>query len=208
MYQIILLLICISTFCWLCICRMAPPAIPLFSHKIFQANNKENIKAPHYWQFVGIHWSAVGSHKGLIMQKAYPCHSIIILQNHTHFEIHYNDVIMSAVASQITSLTIVYSAFYWGTDERNHQSSTPLAFVRGIHRWPVNSTHKGPVTRKMFPFDDIIMSCSAILQQLLFELWFNIRMLFMFVTLGTITGATLLVPRWAPCCPHEFYYQG
>ena len=35
-------------------------------------------------------------------------------------------------------------------DERKHQSSAPPAFVRGIHRWPVNSPHKGPVTRKMF----------------------------------------------------------
>ena len=38
-----------------------------------------------------------------------------------------------------------------------HQSSASLAFVLGIHRWPVNSPHKGPVTRKMFPFDDVIM---------------------------------------------------
>ena len=30
--------------------------------------------------------------------------------------------------------------------------------MRGIHRWPVNSPHKGPVTRKMFPFDDVIMN--------------------------------------------------
>ena len=30
--------------------------------------------------------------------------------------------------------------------------------MRGIHRWPVISPHKGPVTRKMFPFDDVIMS--------------------------------------------------
>ena len=42
-------------------------------------------------------------------------------------------------------------------DQRKHQSSASLAFVRGIHRWPVNSPHKRPVTRKMFPFDDIIM---------------------------------------------------
>ena len=64
---------------------------------------------------------------------------------------------MSAMASQITSLTIVYSTVYWGTDQRKHQSSAPLAFVRGIHRWPVNSMHKWPVMRKMFPFDDVIM---------------------------------------------------
>ena len=42
-------------------------------------------------------------------------------------------------------------------DQRKHQSSASLAFVGGIHRWPVNSPHKGPVTRKMFPFDDVIM---------------------------------------------------
>ena len=65
---------------------------------------------------------------------------------------------MGAMASQITSLTIVYPIVYSGTDQRKHQSSASLAFVRGIHRWPVNSPHKGPVTRKMFPFDDVIMS--------------------------------------------------
>ena len=64
---------------------------------------------------------------------------------------------MGAMASQITSLTIVYSTVYWGANERQQQSSTPLAFVRGIHRSPVNSPHKGPVTRKMVPFDDVIM---------------------------------------------------
>ena len=70
---------------------------------------------------------------------------------------HYNDVIMSSMASQITRLTIVYSAVYSGADQRKHQSSASLAFVRGIHRGPVNSPHKGPVTRKMFPFDDVII---------------------------------------------------
>ena len=70
---------------------------------------------------------------------------------------HCSDVIMSLMASQITSLTIVYSTVYSGADHRKHQRSVSLAFVRGIHRWPVNSPHKGPVTRKMFPFDDVIM---------------------------------------------------
>ena len=90
------------------------------------------------------------------------------------------DVIMGAMPSQITSLTIVYSTVYSGADQRKHQingwvkhggggcqdldqrkhqSSASLTFVRGIHRWPVNSPHKGPVTRKMFPFDDVIMTC-------------------------------------------------
>ena len=71
---------------------------------------------------------------------------------------HYNDVIMSAIAPQITSLTIVCSAVYSGADQRKHQSTASLAFVRGIHRWLVNSPNKGPVTRKMFPFDDVIMT--------------------------------------------------
>ena len=64
---------------------------------------------------------------------------------------------MATLASQITSLAIVYSIVYSDADQRKHQSSASLAFVRGIHRGPVNSPHKGPVTRKMFPFDDVIM---------------------------------------------------
>ena len=71
---------------------------------------------------------------------------------------HYGDVIMGTIASQITSIAIVYSPVYSGADQRKHQSSASLAFVRGIHRGPVNSPHKWPVTRKIFPFDDVIMS--------------------------------------------------
>ena len=70
---------------------------------------------------------------------------------------HYNDVMMGVIASQITSLTIVYSTVYSDADQRKHQSSASLAFVRGIHRGSVNSPHKWPVTRKMFPFDDVII---------------------------------------------------
>ena len=68
---------------------------------------------------------------------------------------------MGAAASQITSLTIVYSTFYSDADQRKHQSSASLAFVREIHRGPVNSQHKWPVTRKMFLFDDVIMKTNA-----------------------------------------------
>ena len=67
------------------------------------------------------------------------------------------DVVMSAMASQITSLTIVYSTVYSGADQRKHQSSASPAFARRIPRWPVNSPQKGPVTRKMCPFNDIII---------------------------------------------------
>ena len=71
-----------------------------------------------------------------------------------HFDpSHYIDVIMTTVASQITSLMVVYS----GADLRKHQSSASLAFVWGNSPGPVNSPHKGPVTRKIVPFDDVIM---------------------------------------------------
>ena len=69
----------------------------------------------------------------------------------------YCDVIMAAMTSHITSITLVYSIVHSGTDQRKYQSSASLAFVRGIHRRPVNSPHKWPVTRKMFQFDDVIM---------------------------------------------------
>ena len=83
-----------------------------------------------------------------------------------HFKIklcthHYDDVTMGAIASRITSLTIVYSTVYSGADQSKHQSSASLAFVWGMHRGPVNSPHKWPVTRKMFPFDDVIMPYHA-----------------------------------------------
>ena len=60
---------------------------------------------------------------------------------------HYSDDIMSAIVSQITGASLVWK----------HQSPASLAFVRGIHLWPMDSPHKRPVTRKMFPFDDVIM---------------------------------------------------
>ena len=84
-------------------------------------------------------------------------HITWFLMIHSFDTYHYNDVTMGAMASQITSLAIVYSTVYSNADERKHQSYASMAFVRGIHRWPVNSPHKLPVTRKMFPFDDIIL---------------------------------------------------
>ena len=73
------------------------------------------------------------------------------------WEFHYNDVIMSAMAFQITSPIIAYSTVYSGADQIKHQGSASLAFVWGMRRWPVNSPHKGPVKRKMLPLDDVIM---------------------------------------------------
>ena len=76
---------------------------------------------------------------------------------------HHGDVIMGTMASQITSFMVVYSTVYSGADQGKHQSSTSLAFVRGIHRELVNSPHKWPVMRKMFSFDDIIMSINCLI---------------------------------------------
>ena len=74
---------------------------------------------------------------------------------------------MSAIASQITSRTIVYSDVYSRRRSKKHQSSESLAFVWGIHQWPVHSPHKGPITHKMFLCDDVIMRpCDCLFHRL------------------------------------------
>ena len=95
----------------------------------------------------------------LQMPWRHGCHAISRHDDSTNVMtiLHYNAVIMGAMSSQITSLVIVYSTVYSDADQRKQQSSASLAFVRGIRRWPANSSHKWPVTRKMFPFDDVIM---------------------------------------------------
>ena len=77
---------------------------------------------------------------------------------------HYNDVIMGTIASQVISLTIVYSTVYSDADQRKHQSSASLAFVRGIHgdRWQMASNglvplgnkplHETMLTRSLSPY--------------------------------------------------------
>ena len=69
---------------------------------------------------------------------------------------------MSSMASQITGVSVVHSTVCSGADQRKHQISASLTFLRGIHRWPVNSPHKGSLTGKMFPFDDVIMKKVAV----------------------------------------------
>ena len=72
--------------------------------------------------------------------------------------LYYSDVMMSMMAFQITSLTIIYSIVDSYADQRKTSKLRVTGFVRGIHRWPVNSPHKWPVTRKIFAFDAVIMS--------------------------------------------------
>ena len=68
---------------------------------------------------------------------------------------------------------------YWGADQRKHQSSASLAYVRGIHRWSVDSPHKGPVTRKSFTFDDVIMAEVEVRAYIMNSKWrFNLLLLF------------------------------
>ena len=66
------------------------------------------------------------------------------------------------MASQVTNLTIVYLTVYSGADQINIKDLRYWPFVRGIHRWPVNSPHKWPVTQKTFPFDGVIMYRDAL----------------------------------------------
>ena len=74
-----------------------------------------------------------------------------------HIAAHYSGVIMIAMASQIIGFSIICSTVCSGADQRKHQSSFSLTLMKIIHRWPVNYSHKEPVTRKMFPFDDVII---------------------------------------------------
>ena len=100
-------------------------------------------------------WSLLPSHCErtclwiwLQLAKGLKRHPMPVKLNQCNY--HDNDVIMVAMASQITSLIIVYSTVYSCADQRKHQSSVSLAFVWGFHREPVNSPHKWPVTRKFF----------------------------------------------------------
>ena len=74
-----------------------------------------------------------------------------------HLDLNDSYAIMSAMEFQIIDVLIVCSTVRSGAGQRKHQHSASLAFVRGIHRWPVDSSLKGPVTPKMYPFDDVIM---------------------------------------------------
>ena len=112
---------------------------------------------------VAVHDLAMqGTKASMAMLLTYFFHNerIFSMQSSMLLFLHYNDVTTNTMSSQITSLTIVYSTVYSGADQRKHQSTASLDFVRGIHRWPVNSPRKGPVTQKMLPFDDVIMFLS------------------------------------------------
>ena len=95
---------------------------------------------------------------GVQCMKTVPQASYVWSAHQCHHQwiwlVHYSD---AEWASPI--ILIVCSTVCSGADQRKHQSAASLDFVRGIHRWPVDSPHKGPVTRKIVPFDDVIMQC-------------------------------------------------
>ena len=106
---------------------------------------------------------------------------------------HYSDVIMGAMASQITSFTIVYSIVYSGADQRN---------IKASRHWPLcgqftgdrrNPPHEWPVTRKMFPLDDVIMDA------------FMLLFLFQYTPLTTMSancskGVCIIIILWVVLC--------
>ena len=120
---------------------------PVANGLMYLSVNETGILQTTWMSRWGGQMSSVNIQKGQYSIKLFP--------NATVF--HYIDVTMSVMASQITSLTIVCSSVYSGAYQRKHQSPASLVFVWGIHRWPVNSPHKAPVTRKMVPFNDVIM---------------------------------------------------
>ena len=118
---------------------------------------------------------------------------------------------MSMMASQITSLNIVYSTVYIGANQRKHQRSASLAFVMGIHRSSVNSLHKRPVTRIFF----LLMTSSWLTNfpfhghRRLFRLgipllpsvyYFSRKQMRTLVPEGgRYCGVQLLIPAWDTC---------
>ena len=125
-----------------------PVRIPIYNH-IFLIPNELQAR----WEISNkvISDSRYGGHpKG----KSHYCD---VLMGATASRITSLTIVYSSVSSQITSLTIVYLSVSSGTDQRKHQSSASLAFVRGIHRWLVNSPRKGSVIGKSIPFYNVIM---------------------------------------------------
>ena len=94
---------------------------------------------------------------GFLSQRTSNAERISILWRHYGRSPHYNDVTMSSIASQITSLTIVYSTGLFGCRSKNTSKLRVTGLCAGNSPGTGELPHKWPVTRKMFPFDDVIM---------------------------------------------------
>ena len=116
--------------------RLNSPASELLAQPFVQSQIKENIKALHRWSLWG------ESIAGIPSQRASNTENVSIWwRHHNNSDVlgkhlmRYINVIITTMASQITSLTVVYSIVYSGADQRKHQNSASLAFVQGIHHW-------------------------------------------------------------------------
>ena len=122
--------------------------------------HQSSVIGPFWWKFASERWIPFTNGQWcrkqfhvLISSHNTSISNLAVIMVH---DSHYSDFIIRTMASQITGVLIVYKTFCSGTDQRKHQSSTSLAFIRRIHRWPMNSPHNGPVTRKMSPCDGVI----------------------------------------------------
>ena len=86
------------------------------------------------------------------MQATFPYHDHGLITLHVYRQVHYDDVIMTTIASQITSLTGIYSTVYSDADQRKYQSTASLTFVCGIHRDRWIPRTKGQLRGKCFHF--------------------------------------------------------
>ena len=159
---------------------------PQLSAHFNDSLTKSSLKLMHEWGHTGTYFKFISFKIEILAynhlkissakRRSFPCsHNALSVAK---IQIHYNDVIMSLIVSQITSLTIVYTTVYSDTDQRKHQSSASLAFVWGIYRGPVNSPHKWPVTRKIFAFDDVIMRIgdnSIVLSKTQITIWHGLE---------------------------------
>ena len=120
--------------------------------------------------------------------------AVLLFRRLSNFRaIYYIGAIMTAMASQTTSVSNAYSTVCSGVDQRKLQSSPSLTFFGGIHRWPVNILHKGPVTQKMLPFDDVIMN----------QLFDRILCLRIFAkSYDSLTVLPFVSPKSGPSCYH------
>ena len=132
--------------------NLIPPIVEQAEYHLFQ-REKVELQMPELFHKIGKlaeryylqgRWLVSSNSISLICGSRVNSKIICCLQFWSYIcKSHYNDIIISVMASQITTLTIVYSTVYSGADQRKHQSSASLAFVKGIHQWPVNSPHKG-----------------------------------------------------------------
>ena len=120
----------IWTICWSTISHI----LPIIHHILLILKNKKIHGVFYIWWTSSGYW-VIKAH----MSVSAGYEAIVALREYTW---HDNDVIMSAMASLITGVLIVYSTvFFKAQMNEKHQSSASLAFVRGIHRWPVNTPH-------------------------------------------------------------------